>query len=75
MIRVIDLRGQVVPDDSYPEFALYCTVTNHFREISGEQTWNSKADLLQACRDDCHRHDTARYLGLLPDWVPDEVEY
>lgn len=67
MIRFVDLRGQIIPDDEkYCQFAFFDTVTSTFGTFSGEQVFESKSDFRQCATgaqfDRCE--------PLIPDWVP-----
>lgn len=71
MKRFIDLKdqtGNVDYESGEREFAFYCTVTDSFHRFSGSETWSSKEEFIEDCKDDGLSEDfIQRFVNLIPD--------
>lgn len=73
MIRCVSFDYYICGRENHVAFL--DTVTDRFIEISGEQAWDSAADLLEAFDNepDC-RYTPDRLLDLAPGWFRDNHE-
>ena len=73
MIKFVDLRG--LSYEGSLEFAFFNTTIDVFKEFILEQVWESREDFIAAYKSHGgDRAPLARYLKLLPDWVPEKEE-
>ena len=64
MKRFVDLRGA----ETGSNFAFYCTVTDRFQNIGGEQAWDTVEEFQQQAA--LYEVGADRFVALIPEWVP-----